>query len=95
MGLLGFENYDDLKDAHYKWVESANQTDSSDKQNKWTQSIAVGSKTFIEKMKGALGYRANGRKIVGADDTFELREVVAPFANADNLDSENTYFWNQ
>jgi hypothetical protein len=30
------------------------QTDNRDKENKWTQSIAVGSKTFIEKMKEAL-----------------------------------------
>ena len=95
MDLLGFGNYDDLKDAHYKWVESAIQTDISDKESKWTQSIAVGSKTFIEKMKGALGYRARGRKIICADDTFELREVIAPFGSADNLDSGNTYLWNQ
>ena len=64
--LLGFENYDDLKDAHYKWVDSAMHTDNSDKENKWTQSIAVGSKTFIEKMKEALGFRATGRKIICA-----------------------------
>ena len=95
MGLLGFGNYDDLKDVHYKWVESAIQTDIRDKESKWTQSIAVGSKTFIEKMKGALGYRARGRKIICADDTFELREVITPFGNADNLGSENTYLWNQ
>ncbi len=44
--------------------ESAMQTDNSDKENKWTQSIAVGSKTFIEKMKEALGFRATGRKII-------------------------------
>jgi len=95
MYLLGFENYDDLKDDHYKWVESTNQTDNCDKENKWTQSIAVGSKTFIEKMKGTLDYRARGRKIICADDTFEPREVITPFGNADNLDSENTYLWNQ
>jgi len=46
MGLLGFENYDDLKDAHYIWVDSEIQTNNSDKENKWTLSIAVGSKTF-------------------------------------------------
>jgi hypothetical protein len=45
-------------------------------------------------MKGALGYRARGRKIIRADDTFELREVITPFGNADNLGSENTYLWN-
>ena len=41
MELLGFENYDDLKEAHCKWADSALQTDNSDKQNKWTQSIAA------------------------------------------------------
>jgi len=95
MGLLGYENYDDLKDAHYKWVESAIQADNCDRENKWTQSIAVGSKAFIEKMKGSLGYRAKGRKIICAEDTSELREVITPFGNADRLDSENTYFWNK
>ena len=55
MGLLGFENYDDLKDAHYIWVDSEIQTNNSDKENKWTQSIAVGSKRFIELWKKPLG----------------------------------------
>jgi len=36
------------KDSHYKWVESALQTDNRDKENQWTQSIAVGSKAFVE-----------------------------------------------
>ncbi len=95
MGLLGYENYHDLKDAHYKWVESAIQADDSDRENKWTQSIAVGTKAFIEKMKPTLGYRAKGRKIICDEDTFELREVITPFGNADSLDSENTKLWNQ
>jgi len=46
-------------------------------------------------MKGALGHRAKGRKIFCADDTYELREVITPFGNADKLDSENTFLWNQ
>ena len=95
MDLLGFENYDDLKDAHYKWVDSAMQTDSSGKENKWTQSIAVGSKTFIEKVKEALGFRAKGRKIICADDTFELREVLTLYGKANHLDSGNTFLWGQ
>jgi putative transposase len=95
MELLGFETYDDLKDAHYNWVDSAIQTDNGDKKNKWTQSIAVGSKTFIEKMKESLGFRAKARKIICAYDTFELREVIAPYGKANNLDSVNTFLWNQ
>ena len=84
-----------FNNAHYKWVESAIQTDNSDKETKWTQSIAVGSKTFIEKMKGALGYRVRGRKIICADDTFELREVITPYGKANNLEPGNTFLWNQ
>ena len=95
MNLLGLQNYDDLKDAQYKWVNSAIQINNSDKENKWTQSIAVGSKAFIEKMKEGLGFRAKGRKIICADDTFELREVLTPYGKANNLDSGNTFLWNQ
>jgi len=95
MELLGFENYEDLKDAPFKWVDSAKQTDNSEKENKWTQSIAVGSKTFIENVKKALGFRATGRKIICADDTFELREVLPPYGKANNLASGNTFLWNQ
>jgi putative transposase len=95
IGLLGFKNYDDLKEAHYKWVESEIPTDGFVKENKWTQSIAVGSKPFIETMRETLGFKAKGRKIIGADDTFELREVIAPYGNADDQMSGNTFLWNQ
>jgi len=46
-------------------------------------------------MKKALGYRAKGRKIINADDTFEIREAITPFGNTDKLNSGNTYLWNQ
>jgi putative transposase len=93
--LLGFENYEDLKDDHYKWVDSAMQTHNRFKENKWTQSIAVGSKAFIEKMKEALGFRAKGRKIICAEDTFELREVLTPYGKATNLEFGNRFLWDQ
>jgi hypothetical protein len=73
----------------------AMQTDSRGKDNRWSQSIAVGSKKFIEKMKEALGFRAKGKKIIGADDTFELREVLTPYGKANNPDFENTFLWGQ
>jgi len=46
-------------------------------------------------MKESLGFRATGRKVISADDTFELRESITPFGNADNLDCGNTFLWNQ
>ena len=94
IGLLGFENYDDLKGAHYQWVESEIPNDVSAKENKWTESVAVGSKPFIETMREILGFRAKGRKIIGADDTFELQEVLPPYGKADHPDFGNTFLWN-
>ncbi len=95
MGLLGFENYDDLKEAHSRWVDSEMQADNHDKETKWTQSIAVGSRTFIEKIKESLGFRATGRKVISGDDTFELREAITSYGKANNLDFGNTFLWNQ
>lgn len=93
MELLGFENYNDLKEAHFKWVDSKMEADSNKTESKWTQSIAVGSKAFIEKIKKALGFRVKGRKITNRDDTFELREGQVPYGEADKLASENTFLW--
>jgi len=93
MDLLGFESYDGLKDAHCQWADSAVLSGNCDRESKWTQSIAVGSKRFIEQMKQSLGFRAKGRKIIGADDTFELRQVRRPYGKADGPDSGNTFLW--
>jgi putative transposase len=71
MDLLSFEDYDVLKRALYKWVDREMQTDNSGIENKWTQSIAIRSKTFIKKMKEGLGYRATGRKIICADAIWQ------------------------
>ena len=46
-------------------------------------------------MKEAPGFEATGRKIICAEDISELREVITPFGDAENLDSEITYLWNQ
>ena len=73
MDLLGIENYDDLKEARGKWVDSAIKTDNSDKENKWTQSIAVGSKTFIEKLEAiSNSKRFNRNTLFAVVDRLEV-----------------------
>ena len=44
------------------------------RESRWTESIAVGSKAFVEKTKAELGIKAIGREVVGADGVYELRE---------------------
>ena len=93
IALLGFETYADLKAAHYKWVDSALRTNIRSKEDKWTQSIAVGSKPFIEKVKESLGFRVRGRKIIHMGETFELREAPAPYGKTNSLVAGNTFLW--
>jgi len=74
-----------------EWVGSEIPTDNGGKEIKRTQSLAVGSKAFIEKMKEALGFRATGGKIICADDTFALPEVLTPYSKANNPNLGNTF----
>ncbi len=95
MELLGFETDEQLKEAHFKWIDSAVKAENNGRQTKWTQSIAVGSKPFIEKIKKSLGFKAIGRKIRHVDDSFELREKLTPYDTANNAGSGNTILWEQ
>ena len=94
MKLLDFSDYDSLKNAHKKWVDSAlNQT--SKKVPAWTNSIAVGDKQFIEKTKERLGNKAKGRKKITSETGFELREDILPYGDCDHFDFDNTCYWNR
>jgi hypothetical protein len=44
-------------------------------------------------MQESLGFRSKGRKVIGADETFELREMLPPYGMADHPDSGNTFLW--
>ena len=73
--------------------------DNNSRHTQWTESIAVGNKSFIESIKERLGILARGRKILETNDGFELREDVEGYiANSDikndDIAPQNTYFWN-
>jgi len=69
------------------------------RESKWTQSIAVGSKIFVQDIKEKLGIRAKGRKVEGTKDLYHLREAQVAYNSnftPENsvLSANNTYFWN-
>jgi putative transposase len=91
--LLGFDDHAGLKAAHAKWVANKLQGEAPAREKQWTKSIAVGSKSFIEKIKEALGFRARGRQIICSEDTFELREKQSSFGRASEEEGDNTFDW--
>lgn len=67
--------------------------------DKWTKSIAVGSKTFVENVKTLLGALARGRKVREAAEAYQLREPSALYGGNfgvknEGIGPENTYYWN-
>lgn len=83
---------------HGNWVEDRLKVDKQLRESKWSQSVAVGSKTFVEKVKNELGMRAVHRRTNKVDESFELREKLFPYsANFSpqnvHLSRENCYLW--
>lgn len=91
MALLQVENYVDLKQAHREWIEVALEKSKVVRDRKWTQSIAVGDKSFVQQIKERLGIRAKGRKIHGNEDEYQLRERQNSYGDWQNFDNENTF----
>ena len=79
--LMGFTDLHNFQSAHKRWVESSLQQDEPERENHWTESIASGSKSFIEEVKNSLGFKAKGKAITGSRDHYQLREKVSPFGD--------------
>ena len=71
---MNFKDHNALKDAHKKWTDGALEKPKSIREDHWTQSIAVGDKTFIEKIKEYLGDRARGRRVIKNEAAYQLKE---------------------
>ena len=53
----------------------------SKRESQWTENLAVGSKTFIKKVKTGIGFKAKGRSITDSKGDYRLRENVSHFGN--------------
>ncbi len=81
--LMGFANLNDFQLAHKKWIEASLSTaGASERKSDWSHSIAVGSQSFIEKVKKNLGFKAKGKSITGSNEHYQLRENVTKFGNS-------------
>ncbi|HMK66082.1 MAG TPA: transposase, partial [Thermodesulfobacteriota bacterium] len=96
--LLGFENYDQLQHAHKGWIEDYLNAGKQTREDEWTESIAAGSKSFIERVKEILGGRAIGRDVQEGEVGYQLRESAAsykPLFRPEKVDigPKNAYLW--
>ena len=97
--LFGVESFEQLRSSHKGWIEEYLGDGAKTRQDEWTRSIAVGSKTFIENVKALLGFRAKGREVIEGVKGYHLRDEAVPYealfrAEKDDIGPENTFFWN-
>ena len=98
--LSGFTDLRDFQRAHRQWTEQALENGFAVRDDRWSESIAVGSLAFIDKVKSELGVRAAHRDVIEADGSYVLREPAEAYAlnfagENEALRSQNTFFWNE
>ena len=92
------KDIEELQESCSRRVEQNLATKNQSRESKWTESIAVGSKGFIEATIRRLGIKAKDRKIVGNKKSYELREPAVPYGvnfSPENglLRLRNAYLW--
>jgi putative transposase len=98
--LAGFKHYEELQKVHKEMIEESLINEDNARQTQWTESVAVGSKSFTEKIKEKMGIKAKGRQIIEThdDEAFQLRETSVSYSavfnsRKEDVEQKNTYFW--
>ena len=64
---------------HGEWIEHAPRKRQLQRDERWSESIAVGSRVFIEGVRIELGSCGRHRSIDAVDDSTLLREPGGPY----------------
>ena len=96
--LIGAGSDIQLRSTHKGWVEDYLGDGVKVRQEEWTRSIAVGSRSFVENVKALLGLRARGRDVIEGGKGYQLREGAGyyndfPELGNGDISLENSYFW--
>ena len=93
---LNYKNYSDLTKAYRKWIEVTLKEKVGTRDSRWSQSIATGSRQFVEKIKRELGSIARGRQVADTSGEYhELKETQALYGNGTHWSEQgNTVNWN-
>lgn len=97
MKLLNIFNFQQLQLAHRNWIEEALKTEPSKRDERWSQSLVIGSQQFVAQFQADLGATAIHRVIEGHGDSHTLREDAGPYTpvlegKTANLRAENMVF---
>ncbi len=76
--ILG-TNEKDFPEMYNMWTNEYLNKKKYQRESCWTESLAVGSQDYLEKIKEKLGTKVYGRHIVKNSGSYELKEEVKPY----------------
>jgi REP-associated tyrosine transposase len=79
MELFDTRNDKSFRKDHHDWVETELKNEASERNPSWSESIAVGSKHFVENIQHKLGVKALGRSVSSREGMSVLKEPHAPY----------------
>jgi putative transposase len=87
-----------VQSTHRKWVENCLETSANVRDDKWTCSVAVGSRRFTQDMKELMSGLVLGRELSESGKSFQLRDTQRSYsalfkAEKDEIGYQNSYFW--
>ena len=77
--LLHIEDRESLRKSYAEWIEFTLESTNLERESRWTESIAVGKRDYVETIKTRLGIRANYRDIKKIQRSFVLKELGSPY----------------
>jgi hypothetical protein len=98
--LSGFADPRDFQRAHREWIDQGLENGLAVRDDRWSESIAVGSLAFVETIKAELGIKGAQRDVTETDGSFALREPAEAYAGNSSgkieaLRPQNTFVWDE
>ncbi len=98
--LCGFSEIAEFQQPHRRWVDDSLTRERMARDARWSEAIAVGNLSLVEKLKSELGFKAAHREVIEEGYTYALRERSEAYGanftgKSEALSSENTRFSNE
>ena len=98
--MFNLGSFIELQALHRNWLDEALSTVKQQRDDKWSNALAVGGNTFVERVKNELGMKAQYRDIEDAGEVHALCETRMEYTSHfcevnDDLDENNCIILDQ
>ena len=90
ISYLGFSKSKIFKKEYPDWIDNTLQKGKLQRENYWTESIAVGKESFLDTVKEKLSIRGKNRRVDQVEDSNVLHEPPAVYKTT-NISIQNCY----